>query len=91
MYVLLHNRKIYGCIPIGQSVIMKEDYGNIKLILGRLKYGDHQWLICVDLKTVNFFLVNKEVTQNTLVSFATGTVELTRITGLEWNGYQGIG
>ena len=55
-YVLLHNRNIYGCIPIGQSVIMKEDYGNIKLILGRLKYGDHQWLICVDLIMVNFLL-----------------------------------
>ena len=40
-YVLLYNRNIYGCIPIGQSVIMKEDYGNIKLILGRVKYGDH--------------------------------------------------
>ena len=35
---------------------MKEEYGNIKLILERLKYGDHQWLICVDLKMVNFLL-----------------------------------
>ena len=46
--VLLHNRNIYGCIPIGHSVIIKEEYGNIKLILERLKYSDHQWLICVD-------------------------------------------
>ena len=55
---------------------MKEEYGNIKPILERLKYGDHQWLICVDLKMVNFFWVNKEVTQNTFVSFATGTGSL---------------
>ena len=56
MWVLLHNRNMYGCIPIGHSVIMKEEYGNIKLILERLKYDDYQWLICVDLKMVNFLL-----------------------------------
>ena len=56
MWVLLHNRNMYGCIPIGHSVTMKEAYGNIKLILERLKYGDYQWLICVDLKMVNFLL-----------------------------------
>ena len=54
--VLFHNRNIlvYGCIPIGHSVIMKEEYGNIKLILERLRYGDQQWLICVELKMMNF-------------------------------------
>ena len=35
---------------------MKEEYGNIKLMFERLKYGDQQWLICVDLKMVNFHL-----------------------------------
>ena len=38
MCVLLHNRNIYGCIPIGHSVTMKKEYGNIKLILEQLKY-----------------------------------------------------
>ena len=28
--VLLYNRNIYGCIPIGHSVTMKEEHGNIK-------------------------------------------------------------
>ena len=54
--VLIHNRNIYGCIPIGHSVTMKEEYGNSKLIVERLKYSDHQWLICVDLKMVKFLL-----------------------------------
>ena len=53
---LIDNRNIYGCIPIGHSVTMKEEYGNSKLIVERLKYSDHQWLICVDLKMVNFLL-----------------------------------
>ena len=51
---LLHNR--YGSIPIGHSVTLKKNYENIKVVLERLKYCVHQWLICVDLKMVNFLL-----------------------------------
>lgn len=54
--VLLHNGNIYGSIPIGHSVTLKEKYANIKVVLERLKYHDHEWLICVDLKMVNFLL-----------------------------------
>lgn len=54
--VLLHNGNHYGSIPIGYSVSMKEECANIKVILDRLKYYDHQWLICVDLKMVNILL-----------------------------------
>ena len=54
--VLLHNGNQYGSIPIGHSVTIKENYENIKVVLERLKYADHQWLICVNLKMVNFLL-----------------------------------
>ena len=37
--VLLQNRNIYGCIPIGHSVTTKEEHEKIKLILERLKYA----------------------------------------------------
>ena len=54
--ILLHNGNQYGSIPIGHSVTLKENYENIKVVLERLKYWVHQWLICVDLKIVNFLL-----------------------------------
>ena len=54
--VLLHNGNKYGSISIGHSVVLKENYSNIKVVLEKLKYCDHQWLICVDLKMVNFLL-----------------------------------
>ena len=54
--VLLHNGNQYGSIPIGHSVTLKKNYENIKVVLERLKYCVHQWLICVDLKMVNFLL-----------------------------------
>ena len=54
--VLLHNGNKYGSVPIGHSVNLKEEYKNIKIVLERLQYHVHGWLICVDLKMVNFLL-----------------------------------
>ncbi|KAK4883880.1 hypothetical protein RN001_000151 [Aquatica leii] len=54
--VLLHNGNKYGSIPIGHSTSMKEEYEAISLVLKKIKYEEHQWVICVDLKMVNLFL-----------------------------------
>ena len=54
--VLLHNCNQYGSIPIGHSVTLKENNENIKAVFERLKYCVYQWLICEDLKMVNFLL-----------------------------------
>ncbi|KAI6653849.1 hypothetical protein LOD99_3351 [Oopsacas minuta] len=54
--VLLHNGNIFGSIPIGYSVKLKEEYNNVKEILEIINYSAHDWVICVDLKMVNFLL-----------------------------------
>ncbi|KAL4709243.1 hypothetical protein ACJJTC_010543 [Scirpophaga incertulas] len=54
--VLLHNGNKYGSIPIDHSTQMKEEYDTIALVLKKIKYYEHQWVICVDLKMVNFLL-----------------------------------
>lgn len=54
--VLLHNGNVFGSIPIGHSVILKENYASVKRVLELIKYNDHNWIICVDLKMVNFLL-----------------------------------
>ncbi|XP_071052774.1 uncharacterized protein [Onthophagus taurus] len=54
--VLLHNRNVLASIPIGHSTILKEEYKNIKLVLEKISYDQHQWQVCVDLKMVNFLL-----------------------------------
>nr|CAI5820804.1 unnamed protein product [Callosobruchus analis] len=54
--VLLHNGNKYGSIPIAHSTKLKEEYNTIGLVLQKIKYHEHQWLICVDLKMVNFLL-----------------------------------
>jgi hypothetical protein len=54
--VLLNNGNKYGSIPIGHSTTMKEEYKAISLVLEKINYQEHQWVICVDLKMVNFLL-----------------------------------
>ncbi|XP_066198436.1 uncharacterized protein [Saccopteryx leptura] len=54
--VLLHNSNVYAAVPIGYSTHLREDYNDIKIVLNLLKYEEHNWIICVDLKMVNFLL-----------------------------------
>ena len=54
--MLLHNGNEYASIPIGHSTVMKEQYESIKEVLHTLSYNQHNWVICGDLKIVNFLL-----------------------------------
>lgn len=54
--VLLHNGNVYGAVPIGHSVHLREEHNDIKMVIDLLQYHQHNWVICVDLKMVNFLL-----------------------------------
>ena len=54
--MLLHNGNKFACVPIGHSVIVKEQYLNVKKVLQKLHYSEHNWAICVDFKMVIFFV-----------------------------------
>ena len=54
--MLLHNGNKFACVPITHSVIVKEHYLNVKMVLQKLRYREHNWAICVDFKMVNFLL-----------------------------------
>ena len=54
--VLLHNGNIFGSVPNAHSVFFQETYDDIKMVLNLIKYREHNWIICVDLKMVNFLL-----------------------------------
>ena len=53
--VLLHKGNKFAFVPIGHSVVVKENYLNVKMVLNKLGYSEHNWAICVDFKRVNFF------------------------------------
>lgn len=54
--VLLHNGNQYASIPIAYSVHLKETYENLELLLDQVKYKDHEWLLCGDLKVIGMLL-----------------------------------
>ena len=54
--VLLHNDNLFGVVPIGHSVCLHEEHGDVNRVLELLQYDKHNWIICVNLKIVCFLL-----------------------------------
>lgn len=54
--VLQHTANVYMSLAIGYSRTLKEKYDVMKSVLQLIKYNDHQWVIYLDLKMVNFLL-----------------------------------
>ena len=54
--VLLHNGNELASVPIAHSVEMTETYDNMKCLLTSIKYHQHEWLICGDLKVISLLL-----------------------------------
>ena len=53
---LQHNKNTFAFIPIGHSVQMKESYDSMKQVVEKLKYSEHNWKTCGDLKIVRMLL-----------------------------------
>ena len=54
--VLLHNGNIKPSIPVGYSILRKETYNTMKILLDLLEYPKYIWKICSDLKVVSLLL-----------------------------------
>ena len=79
--MLLRNGKKFTCAPIEHSLIVKEHYLNVKMVLQKLCYSEHSWARYVDFKMVNFLSEQQGGTPNILVFSATETVALLISTG----------
>lgn len=54
--VLLHNGNEYACVPITHSTKLKESYENMKYVLEKIKYTEHKWQVCRNLKIIFIIL-----------------------------------
>jgi hypothetical protein len=54
--VLLHNSNVLASIPLVHSTKLFESYETLKLILQKIKYHEHEWPICGDLKVIGLLL-----------------------------------
>jgi hypothetical protein len=50
--VLLHNSNVLASIPLAHSTKLSESYETLKLVLEKIKYHEHEWQICGDLKVI---------------------------------------
>ena len=79
--VLLHNGNKFAFVPIEHSEIVKKLYLNVKMVLQKLRYSEHNWAICADFKMVNILLGQQGGTPNIFVFSGTETVALLISTG----------
>lgn len=54
--VLLHITNKEQSVPVGHAVHMKETYENMEHLLRSIKYENHNWKICGDLKVIALLL-----------------------------------
>ena len=54
--VLLHNGNIKPSIPVSYSILRKETYNTMKILLDLLEYPKYTWKICSDLKVISLLL-----------------------------------
>jgi hypothetical protein len=57
--VLLHNSNKYTYVPVAHSIHLKETYKNLEIFLKKMKYKEHGWLICGDLKVLCMLLAQQ--------------------------------
>ena len=54
--MLLHNGNVKPSTPIAYGAHMKETYDNMKILLSKIRYDQHSWNICCDLKVIALLL-----------------------------------
>lgn len=50
--MLLHNGNKYVSLPVDHTVYLKETCENLELVIAKIKYKDHNWMICGDQRVV---------------------------------------
>jgi len=51
--VLLHNWNELASLPLAHSVTLKENHKDLAIILLKIKYQEHGWIICGDFKILS--------------------------------------
>ena len=54
--VLVHIGNILLPVPIDYSTTMKETYHNLQFMLEKIRYSEHKWLVCTDLKVITILI-----------------------------------
>ena len=78
--MLLRNGNQYTSLPLAHSTTIIEKYEELKVVLEKISYDEHNWVISVDLKMVNILLGQQTGYRNTHVLSACWIVETKQTT-----------
>ncbi|GBL75125.1 hypothetical protein AVEN_194382-1 [Araneus ventricosus] len=54
--VFLYNGNSFASLPLGCSVHLEENYNDLSMILEKIKYKEHRWMVCRDFKMLTMLL-----------------------------------
>ncbi|GBN25264.1 hypothetical protein AVEN_272263-1 [Araneus ventricosus] len=54
--VLLHNSNSFASLHLGHSVLLEENYNDLSMILEKIKYQEHRWMVCGYFKILTMLL-----------------------------------
>ncbi|GBN41487.1 hypothetical protein AVEN_140492-1 [Araneus ventricosus] len=54
--VLLHNGNSFTLLPLGHSVHLEENYNDLSMILEKINYQEHHWMVYGDFKMLTMLL-----------------------------------
>ncbi|GBM05658.1 hypothetical protein AVEN_190017-1 [Araneus ventricosus] len=54
--VLLHIGNSFASLPLGHSVHLEENYNDLSMILEKINYQEHRWMVCGDFKMLTMLL-----------------------------------
>ena len=67
--VLLLKSNRYPSIPIGHSVYFKKTYESMNMLLMKIKYDEHKWMVFEDLKVLSMLFGQQEGVYQILLLF----------------------
>ncbi|GBL83796.1 hypothetical protein AVEN_132681-1 [Araneus ventricosus] len=53
---LLSNGNSFTSLPLGHSVHLEENYNDLSMILEKINYQEHRWMVCGDFKMLSMLL-----------------------------------
>ncbi|GBL79855.1 hypothetical protein AVEN_28921-1 [Araneus ventricosus] len=85
--VLLHNGNSFASLPLGHSVHLEENYNDLSMILEKINYQEHRWMVYGDFKMLTMLLGQQAGYTKCPASNACGTVEAETSIGPKLTGH----
>ncbi|GBO42436.1 hypothetical protein AVEN_31654-1 [Araneus ventricosus] len=85
--VLLHIGNSFASLPLGHSMHLEENYNYLSLILEKINYQEHRWMVCGDFKMLTMLLGQQAGYTKYRCFLSCGTVEPETYIGSKLTGH----